>query len=290
MVTCPERAGPIDALSRPRAAHADVCTIVCPVPVAPPRKHPKLARSPLVNVVCQVRFPPLLELAAEERRNELLAELQRALEDYPLFAQVMGQEILLGPEGVQAQESRPTQFRFTSDDGRWNVGLGPDSLSLQTAHYDHFNDFVGRWQTIATAVQGILTPSRQLRIGLRYVDELRVDEADRPVQWVGFLAPEVLGLAGSKKWGMSTTQSFQEWVLHVETVRCTVRHGFLPSEVHGREPFYLLDTDCYVEEVSAFDPVAQLDYLDRFNDIAYELFRDALSESLYKTLEPEEAS
>lgn len=264
--------------------------MVCPVPVTPPRKHPKLARSPLVNVVCQVRFPPLLDLAAEGRRNELLAELQRALADYPLFAEVMGQEILLGPEGVQAHEARPTQFRFTSDEGRWNVGLAPDSLSLQTTQYDHFNDFVGRWQTIATAVQEILGPSRQLRIGLRYVDELRVDDADKPAAWVDLLAPEVLGLAGSKRWGMATTQSFQEWVLQVESVRCTLRHGFLPSAVHGRDPFYLLDTDCYVEEVSAFDPSMQLDYLGRFNDIAYELFRDALSEQLYEIFEPEESA
>jgi uncharacterized protein (TIGR04255 family) len=260
------------------------------VPVAPPRKHPKLARSPLVNVVCQVRFPPLLDLGAEDRRNELLATLQRALADYPLFARVLGQEILLGPEGVQAQESQPTQFRFTSDDGRWNVGLAPDSLSLQTTHYNHFNDFVGRWQTIATAVQEVLAPSRQLRIGLRYVDELRADGADRPAAWTDFLVPEVLGLAGSEKWGASTTQSFQEWVLQVESIRCTLRHGFLPTEVHGREPFYLLDTDCYVEEVSAFDPLAQLDDLSRFNDIAYELFRDALSEPLYEMFGPEEAS
>jgi uncharacterized protein (TIGR04255 family) len=264
-----------------------VCTTVCPVPAAVPRKHPKLARSPLVNVVCQVRFPPVLSLGAEGPREELLAALQRELDDYPLFARVMGQEILLGPTGVQANEPQPTQFRFSSDDGLWNVGLALDSLSLQTTKYEHFNDFVERWRMISTAVQKLLAPSRQLRIGLRYVDELRVDGADRPQAWSELLALEILGLAGSSKWGPTTTQSFQEWVLQIESVRCTLRHGFLPTEVHGREPFYLLDSDCYVEEIVTFDPAAQVEHLDGFNDIAYDLFRDALSEKMYVMLEPE---
>lgn len=266
---------------------ADLCTIVCPVAAAVPRKHPKLARAPLVNVVCQVRFPPVFALSAEGSKQELLAALQRDLSDYPLFAQVVGQEILLGPEGVQAQEPKPTSFRFSSDDELWNIGLSLDSLSLQTTQYEHFNDLVERWRAIALAVQTHLAPARQLRIGLRYIDELRSEGADRPDKWRELLAPELLGLAASETWGSRTSQSFQEWVLEVGAVRCTLRHGFLPTGVHGREPFYLLDTDCYVEEVTAFDPEAQLKHLDQFNDLAYQLFRDALAEPLYEGFEPE---
>jgi uncharacterized protein (TIGR04255 family) len=254
------------------------------------RKHPKLARAPLVNVICQVRFPPVLALIAEGSKQDLLAALQNELSDYPLFAQLIGQEILLGPEGVQAQEPKPASFRFSTDDEIWTIGLSLDSLSLQTTQYEHFNDLVERWRSISAAVQKHLTPSRQLRIGLRYVDELRAKGADHPDGWIDLLAPEVIGLAASKEWGSKTRQSFQEWILELDDVRCTLRHGFLPGAVHGREPFYLLDTDCYVEKVAQFDPDAQLKDLDRFNDLAYKVFRYALAKPLYESFEPEPGS
>lgn len=260
---------------------------MCPVAPDVPRKHPKLARAPVVNVVCQVRFPPVLGLNAEGSKHELLAGLQQELGEYPLFAELSSQEILLGPEGVRAPELRAASFRFSSDDGIWSVGLSADSLSLQTTHYDHFNDFVDRWRAVASAAQTHLAPSRQLRLGLRYVDELRVDGADTASKWRELLAPEVLGLAASPTWADATRQSFQEWILEFDDVRCTARHGFFPAGVLGSDPFYLLDADCYVEEVTSFDPAAQGTDLDRFNDIAYKLFRGALSDSLYETFEPE---
>jgi uncharacterized protein (TIGR04255 family) len=231
----------------------------------------------------------MLALGAEGTKQELLAALQRDLADYPLFAQLMGQEIVLGPEGVQSHEAKPASFRFSSDDEVWNIGLSLDSLSLQTTRYNHFNDFVDRWRSIASVVQEHMAPSRQLRVGLRYVDELRAEGADSPAKWADLLAPEVLGLAASKSWAPMATQSFQEWVLNIdEDVRCTIRHGFLPTAVHGRDPFYLLDTDCYIEHVAPFQPEMQVAYLDRFNDVAYKLFRDSLAEPLYAAFEPEE--
>jgi uncharacterized protein (TIGR04255 family) len=252
-----------------------------------PRKHPKLARAPLASVVAQVRFPPVFALNVETSRDELLAALQHDLVDYPLFARLHGQEILLGPQGVQSAESKPTSFQFSSDDGVWNVGISGDSLSLQTTQYDHFNDFVNRWTSIAEAVKNHLSPPRQLRLGLRYIDELRAEGADTPDRWQNLLAPEVIGLASSQRWGPATRQSFQEWLLEVDDVRCTVRHGFLPTAVHSREPFYLLDTDCHVDEVMPFEPDAQARDLDRFNDIAYELFRSSLEDDFYEGLGPE---
>ena len=101
------------------------------------------------------------------------------------------------------------------------------------------------------------------------------------------LSPELLGLAGSERWGEATQQSFQEWVLALETARCTFRHGFLPTAVHGGDPYYLLDMDCYVEETQPFDVDEQVAHLDRFNDVAYDLFRGSLSDTLYESFEPE---
>ena len=254
---------------------------------AVPRKHPKLARAPLVNVISQVRYPPVLTLNAEGQRQELLAALQRELSDYPLFAQVAGQEILLGPQGIQSQETKPTSYSFSSDDRLWTIGVASDSLSLQTTQYEHFNDFVERWRSIASVVQTHLAPTRQIRLGLRYVDELRAEGADSPEAWRDLLAPDVLGLAASDTWGHATRQSYQEWLFELDEFRCTLRHGFLPTSVHGRDPFYLFDSDCYFEEVTSFDPEAQVTYLDRFNDLAYDLFRSALSDSLYESFHPE---
>lgn len=252
------------------------------------RKHPKLQRAPLASVICQARFSHVLELQTEEGQKELLAQLQEALPQYPLFNRVAQQTLTLSAEGIEPSEQKVSSFQFTSEDQQWVVGIAVDSVSLQTRNYDHFNDFQERWRHLAHTVRDTLRPALQTRFGLRYIDELTGEGADSPSAWSQLLRAEFYGLGSVGRWKDRIRQSYQEWVLSLDGGGlCTVRHGFLPPLFEGRNPFYLLDVDCYLEESRPFDPAGQESLLDVFNDAAHDLFVWSISEELYESYGPE---
>jgi uncharacterized protein (TIGR04255 family) len=214
--------------------------------------------------------------------------LQERLPDYPLFARVAQQALLLSSEGIQPSDQKVSSFQFSSADEQWVVGIAVDSLSLQTRQYEHFRDFQDRWRKVAEVVQETLKPALQTRFGLRYVDELTADGADTWAAWSRLLQRDFCGLGGSDEWRDKVHQSFQEWVIELEEGLCTLRHGFLPTVFQGRPPFYLLDVDCYVEGGEPFEPGRQEALLDSFNDAAHNLFVSSISRELYQSYGPED--
>jgi uncharacterized protein (TIGR04255 family) len=237
-------------------------------------------------VICQARYTHVLALGTEERQRELLAALQARLTDYPVFNRVSQQTLRLSPEGIQPSDERISSFQFSSEDERWIVGVSTDFVSLQTREYDHFRDFQARWRAVAEVIQETLRPALQTRFGLRYVDELTATGADTPAAWSNWLKPTLYGLGASDRWREHVRQSFQEWILDLDPGTCTLRHGFLPSLFEGREPFYLLDVDCYLEGTRPFDPSGQESILDAFNDTAHDLFRWSMRDELYESYGP----
>jgi uncharacterized protein (TIGR04255 family) len=253
------------------------------------RKHPKLERAPLASVICQARYSHVLALQTEEGERELLARLQEKLPDYPLFTRVAQQQLTLSSEGIAPAAEKVSSFQFTSADEAWVVGIGVDSVSLQTQNYEHFRDFQDRWRGLADVVHEVLRPALQTRFGLRYVDELTSKGADTPQDWSTLLRKEFYGLGSEAKWKNQVRQSYQEWVLALDKGLCTVRHGFLPPLFQNRSPYYMLDIDCYVEEPQAFEPATQESLLDAFNDAAHDLFVWSISKQLYESYGPEKA-
>jgi uncharacterized protein (TIGR04255 family) len=260
---------------------------VCTVTASRARKHPKLERAPLASVICQARYSHVLALQTEDGQRQLLARLQEHLPDYPLFTRVAQQALTLSSEGIEPSEEKVSSFQFATADEQWVVGIGVDSVSLQTRSYEHFRDFQERWRNLAEVVHDVLRPALQTRFGLRYVDELTSEGAETPQDWSALLRKEFYGLGSSPKWKGRVRQSFQEWVLALDTGLCTVRHGFLPPLFQNRSPYYLLDVDCYIEEAQAFDPAKQESLLDVFNDAAHDLFVWSISKELYESYGPE---
>jgi uncharacterized protein (TIGR04255 family) len=269
------------------AVKAEGCIIVCSVAPSRARKHPKLESAPLASVICQARYSHVLALQTEDGQRELLAELQAGLPEYPLFTRVAQQALTLSPEGIEPSAEKVSSFQFMTGDEQWIVGIGVDSVSLQTRNYEHFRDLQDRWRHLADVVHDVLRPALQTRFGLRYVDELTSDGADTPQDWSGLLRKEFYGLGSSPKWNDRVRQSYQEWVIALDSGLCTVRHGFLPPLFQNRSPYYLLDVDCYVEDPQGFDPAKQESLLDAFNDAAHELFVWSISKELYESFGPE---
>ena len=134
------------------------------------RKGPKrtLGNSPLVLVLAQVRFSPLLAM------GDYIARIQDRLRvtGYPINATAQYQEVTFSQRGVPAAAQR-AHWEFLSKDCTTSVIVNEGFVVVQTTAYDSFENFLKAitdvLAVVASEVGGLLVQ----RIGLRYVDLIR---------------------------------------------------------------------------------------------------------------------
>ncbi len=131
------------------------------------------ARPPLVEVVCQLRFPTILSIGAREP-----AEFQDAIRgEYPRYAARQEHPLpkLTGvgtPNPTMEQQSPITNYSFISQDGAWKINLTNSFIALSTVRYLRWEDFAQRLDVILAQFIRIYQPAFFERIGLRYLNAI----------------------------------------------------------------------------------------------------------------------
>ena len=111
-------------------------------------------RNPLAEVICQVRFPPVLRIEAE-----LPAAFQeRIRQRFPVYRGSESAGMLGGiavPDEIMqmVRDSFPGVLQkqpqaFASADEKWTVTLAKDFLALATTDYSRWENFRGTWRRI----------------------------------------------------------------------------------------------------------------------------------------------
>jgi uncharacterized protein (TIGR04255 family) len=127
----------------------------------------KLANSPLILALAEIRFSPVLVM--EHYIPAIQETLRRG--GFPGFMPATTQQIqFIGDSGPTMQTS--TRWLFTSIDGSDVVTLSTESLSFHTRNYDDFETFMQSLQRVIDAVAVSAEPSFVQRVGLRYVDAI----------------------------------------------------------------------------------------------------------------------
>ncbi len=152
-----------------------------------------LSKAPLVCVVAQVRFPPILSIL----RAESVVDFQEALRaDYPHLHRDGVESIEIGP-GQQPNVSAQVIWRFSDQrqSAPWRVSLGIDFVALETRRYGNRDDFVDRLRAVLGSVEKCFSPAEAQRLGLRYIDRLegeavrRIGDLVQP-SFLGILRPD----------------------------------------------------------------------------------------------------
>src|SRR4051812_40215795 len=103
------------------------------VPVAP---RFILERDPLAQVVCQVRFSPVLRL---RQRDALIPFQESVRNEYPRYAEQQGMSLIITPAGVTQQVSPEPLHRF-EDTGAFTAVLSQDFVALEARDFPGIDD------------------------------------------------------------------------------------------------------------------------------------------------------
>jgi uncharacterized protein (TIGR04255 family) len=248
----------------------------------PTQKDVRLQRAPLTEVICQVRFPPILRIAKEEP-VDFQEQVRR---EFPQLEVGHGILVRMSSEGISppSPEPRSPVFRFKSRDGNATVSLAPGFYALSTTAYTHWDDFVKPLQLVSEAVRAAYELPYATRIGLRYINHLTLENTgvDSTTDLWNVLRPELTVLLRVDCWDEPLEMLNQLLLAGEEDERLTLRAGLKRGEEN--KPLFLLDFDCYVEGNMELEKLLPL--CERFHDVIYGAFRWCVREDKLRVFKP----
>ena len=228
-------------------------------------------RNFIKTAVCEIRFPTLLELETKEP-----TAFQKAIrKEYPFYDAQQGFDV--GDDGA-AGNRETRRYLFRSKDQKWTVALRSFSLALDTTKYKDFEDFEDRVKYVLDRSRDIIDADFFTRVGLRYINNIPIDEDDLS----GLISPQLVSNVTEGVFG--TVEEYRGIVQgYTDVGQYSFRHGILKKAANKENPtkVYVLDFDFFDENVD-FDDV--LKKLRSFHDLNFSFFRWCLGDKAVAAL------
>lgn len=248
----------------------------------------RLERSPLALVVCQVRHDRTL--AVSDARTAL--EVQKKLDGYPNLAPRQSTQATLAvvPDGAPALSHEQTSgWQLQSAESNWTVTLDPEFFSIETNAYLTWADFRARVHSLAEAVLATYAPALEVRLGLRYVDQITDPEVTEPTGWRGWIRDELLGPIAHDDFASAICGIQQIIEFDAEDgYRVVLRHGTNPTG-SADAWVYVLDHDCFRQSARELTVDGIVDAGDDLHRLAKQIFQASITSKLYEYLGPVDA-
>jgi uncharacterized protein (TIGR04255 family) len=262
--------------------------------------HEIYPNAPLALVAVEVRFPE----APGERA--LPMPLQRSFRDllgegWVIESHKIQQiEFAIGPGAPGAQAVQQTVVpRFTVRDRTLSVALTDSSLTVETTKYQHYLDFRAVLERVFAAAAELLQPDGVARVGMRYIDEIRVAgiDEDRPAGWREWLDASLLPPKLDEMVGEEYEPAAWDGAVRYRTgpdrslvLRYGARQGYAvqPRGSLNRPsapppgPLFVLDFDSFWEPpgIPEFDPAGLIETCDALRAPVRALFDLVITDKL----------
>ncbi|MDO1585639.1 TIGR04255 family protein [Rhizobium oryzicola] len=232
----------------------------------------QLTNAPLARVLAQVRFP---EIQSVQDKRFVAGFQERIRRTYPRanFETING--VMLGPT---PQMTTSAIWRYFDNARKWRISLSDTFMSFETNAYTSRKDFTDRLRDLLEQLGQTIAPTHIDRIGIRYVDQIALEENESMSH---MLRKEMIGvndIIGATHYMVSELEG------ETKEGRVLVRWGHMPPDashdpevmpaLHQRSWF--LDVDSfrsYEEEAVEFNASAAADVIYSLATRAYTIFR-----------------
>jgi len=242
-------------------------------------------RTPLVEVICQLRYSKILRI-----EKEVPSEFQDSIRsEYPRLEISKGIEVAMpmGSDAPPIALSRGQSYDFWDKERAWKLVLTSDFIALSTNSYTKWEVFRKRLTTAVDALAQRYGVSEFTRVGLRYKDVvIRNDLNLGGRQLRDLLRHDFMGILASDQFEENDFQealSIIAFSLDDDIGECRVRHG-LARKPDSEDIGYLIDADFYNE--NSTETANVMDTLDAYNREAGRLFRWCISDDLHEAMGP----
>ena len=245
-------------------------------------------RNPLVEVVCQLRFSPILKIVHQEP-----VEFQDEIRSqYPLFERVqpLPPDLLNIAQQIGVSLNSDLALSFKSEDLKWHLSITKDFISLSTSSYEKYEHFKKRFENAIRIFDRVYRPSFYTRVGIRYRDLIiRSKLGIQDKQWSELISRKVASELYDSELSPSIQSFIKHLILSMDNGQVSFQHGIVnigDSQGNTTENAYLLDADFYTEQkIEGEKDVWNI--LDRFNQSSGRLFRWSITDLLHEAMQPQ---
>jgi len=185
--------------------------------------------------------------------------------------------------------------RFTNRERTVAVTFGPQALVIEATHHDHFGPLSSLVSLVVSARQKVAPVDGLERLGIRYVDEIRVPATTDTIDWSQWVEPSLLGpvevgtrlgFQPGEHQGLANFQLGADRGLTVRygpRVGYAVQSGPLVRNMPPPSPFFLLDIDSFwtaTDEIPEFDPSRIVALCNELHAPVNALFENLITERL----------
>jgi uncharacterized protein (TIGR04255 family) len=246
--------------------------------------------TPLALVVVEVRHPtaPALSDADKASLKGLLAG------SFPLTKPVRRVDINVSSP-AEPSAKVVTDTRFMSRDRTASVTFRDNVITVETTRYTRRSALRGLLHQAVLARQKVAPVDGVERLGIRFVNEIRVPELDSPAGWARWVAPALAGPADLHTGDGLEARGWQGVTeLGTQSAGIVVRHGVfegyavnpagdLQRSTPPPGPFFLVDMDCFwvpEGETPRLEWETVEDHYDESSLAAYQLFEQLITDDL----------
>lgn len=244
-------------------------------------------KSPLVEVIFQLRFPTILSINTKQPSDFQ----ERIRERYPFYQEGNEQqnEMIIGPDGkpLQIKTSNTKNYAFISADEEYKVNLTSSFISISTLRYTQWEDFKKHIEYIVPVFEKIYKPAFYTRIGLRYVDAItREDLGLHECGWNDLIEPHILGVMTPEiENGVRSYVAEAEYVIPGNDALAKV-HFELVHINNRKELSLLIDCDYFTQSVTQKQDMCAVAEMLHGNSSSF--ISKAITEKLHEAMEPVE--
>ena len=187
--------------------------------------------------------------------------------------------------------------RFASRDKRTAIVIRPSSTTVETVDYKGWDDLRVTLKAALDVRAEVSEPSGYERVGLRYIDEVRVPGEGESIDWATWVHASLLGAQLGSKAGLDLSDwqgvsTFGPADGRTIVLRYGPRTGVavepdgpLKRSTSPTGPFFLLDIDSFWEvsnSIPEFNPDALMDKCDSLHAPTRNLFEAMITDRLRK--------
>jgi uncharacterized protein (TIGR04255 family) len=242
-------------------------------------------KNQLDSVICQLRFPPILQIETD-LPSTFQARIRDTYVEYRPRVEYR-QEIGMRFQNLQAPNVSTSESKihdFISADEKWIISLARTYIALTSKKYTRWEEFIRNFTAPFDALNSIdiYKPLYFTRIGLRYVNVFRRSALGlKESPWDKLMNKEILGLLASDL-SLNIRDLTDTCIINIDPVsniRLSMSMINEPTEQCLR-----LDGDFSIAAI--IEPTEVLAKLEYLHDYAKKLFRWTITPALFQAMEP----
>ena len=248
-------------------------------------------KNPLKEVISQFRFPTILRI----REGQLAGFHDMIRTDYPIYSEQepsfavppdIPKELVTMFEQMGVPPGLVTH-KFSTKDSRRFISLRDDFMALAETKYERWESFGEGIMKAEAALKKVYEPALYSRVGLRYRDIISRRSLNlTDVRWQDLIKTHVIAELGDKNVSDAISRIQTRAIIMIPDIpdgRIMLNHGLvIPNG--SDEKCYFIDADFSVESKEGINEPFKI--LEKFNRLAGQLFRWAITERLHDAMEP----